>query len=65
MVAFITRFLMVNNDFLSSPFSPDGFTFDFSLYSVYLDRRTVFQSSSWVATGLSYDENFVSLAWKC
>ena len=43
MVAFITRFLMVNNDFLSSPSNPDGFTFDFSLYSVYLDRRTVFK----------------------
>ena len=29
MVAFITRFLTVNDDFLSSPSNPDGFTFDF------------------------------------
>ena len=43
MVAFITTFLMVNNDFLSSPSNPDGFTFDFLLYSVYLDRRIVFK----------------------
>ena len=34
---------MVNNVFLSSPSIPDGFTFDFSLYSVYLHRRTVFK----------------------
>ena len=39
MVAFITRFLMVNNDFLSS-FNPNGFTFDFSLYAVYLDKTS-------------------------
>ena len=37
MVAFITRFLRVNNDFLSS-FNANSFTFDFSLYAIYLDQ---------------------------
>ena len=40
MVAFIKRLLMVNNDFLSS-FNPNGFTFDFSLYAVYLDQTSI------------------------
>ena len=59
MIALITRFLMVTSDFLSS-LHPDGFTFDFSLYPVYLYRRTVFKptlSCSVLLLGwLSYDE---------
>ena len=39
MVAFITRFLRVNNDFFSS-FNANGFTFDFSLSAIYLDQTS-------------------------